>query len=166
MNTSAKVLPGNTEHRTPPPAEVERLMKAAERAGMISQEQRTTISRELREQRRRLEQKACSSAWVEQCWECGVDFPPKADSTPMAACQCERCRQSGRLWPQHYGAERRGAEGRECFISYECHLESLTSWNAACLPSSSSGLALRAVREGRIKLRRQRTFTKSRRSLS
>jgi hypothetical protein len=166
MNNHSGVLPHHTGRRTPPPAEVERLMKAAEQAGMISQEQRTTIDLELRERRRRLEQMACSSAWVEQCWEGGVDFPPKADSTPMKACQCERCRQAGRLWPQHYGVQWRPANGPACFISYECYLESLPSWDAACLASSPSGLALRAIREARIKLRRQRTFTKGRRFLS
>jgi hypothetical protein len=43
------------------------------------------------------------------------------------------------------------------FFSYECYLESLDDWTMAQLPSSPSGLALRAIREGRIKLRRQRT---------
>jgi hypothetical protein len=48
-------------------------------------------------------------------------------------------------------------------LSYECYLESLDDWAAAQLPSSPSGIALRAIREGRIRLRRGRTTTARRR---
>lgn len=41
---------------------------------------------------------------------------------------------------------------KRSIISYECHLESLDDWTAAQLPSSPSGIALRAVRESRIHL--------------
>jgi hypothetical protein len=86
---------------------------------------------------------------------------------------------TGRLWPQYYQAtialdvngelkagphetSQREASPREAapprdILSYECYLESLNEWEAANLPSSPSGIALRAIREGRIRVRFPRT---------
>lgn len=153
--------------KNPTPAELDRIARYEPSHRRLPPEVREHILRELMELRRRLHQLTCSSAWVEQCWQSGEHFPPPADTTPMRACQCERCQRTGRLWPAHYGASmERSKEGSRQFISYECYLENLSEWDAAMLPSSPSGLALRAVREGRIKVRRQRTTTRSRRYIS
>jgi hypothetical protein len=53
-------------------------------------------------------------------------------------------------------------DGAGEILSYECYLESLDDWAAAQLPSSPSGIALRAIREGRIRLRGRRTKTRRR----
>lgn len=164
--TELAVMLSAHARRKSPPAEVERILRVADRAGLLSEETRTTVSHQLRQARRQLEQTACSSAWVNDCWHSGRKFPPAAETTPMVACQCERCRQSGKLWPQYYRAAAATAAQQQPFISYECHLESLSDWDAAQLPSSPSGLALRAIREGHIKLRRQRTYTRARRFIS
>lgn len=83
----------------------------------------------------------------------------------MLPCDCPSCQRTGRLWPAVYGAPKgargpkdpAGARGQTArthptFLSYECRLESLSDWDAAQLPFSPSGLALRVVREGRIKI--------------
>jgi hypothetical protein len=153
--------------RNPTPAELDRIVRHEQSHQALAPEVREQILRELLELERHLLQLTCSSAWVEHCWETGEHFPPLADTTPMRACQCERCQRTGRLWPAHFSASmERSKEGSQQFISYECYLENLSEWDAAMLPSSPSGLALRAVREGRIKIRRQRTMTRSRRYIS
>lgn len=53
-------------------------------------------------------------------------------------------------------------QANESILSYECYLESLDDWQAAQLPSSPSGLAMRAIREGRIRLRFPKTKTRRR----
>ena len=155
-----------TLHRRPTPASLERMLRASESTGALCVQQRGQISLELQTLRRDLEQRACSAAWFSNCWESGESFPPAAQTTPMRACGCERCKPGGRLWPAHYSAPpcrvaRKGAAIK--FLSYECYLESLPDQQAAELPSSPSGIALRAIREGRIRLRRQRTRTVARR---
>lgn len=156
-----------TGPKNPTPAELDRIVRHEPSHQHLPPEVREQILRELTELRRRLHQLTCSSAWVQHCWQSGEPFPPPADTTPMRACQCERCKRTGRLWPAHYGASmKRLKEESHQFISYECHLENLSEWDAAMLPSSPSGLALRAVREGRIKIRRQRTTTRGRRYLA
>ena len=152
--------------RRPTPASLERMLRGSESTGALSVQQRGQISMELQTLRRDLEQRTCSAAWLSNCWESGETFPPAAQTTPMRACGCERCRPSGRLWPAHYSAPpcrvaRNGAAIK--FLSYECYLESLPDEQAAELPSSPSGIALRAIREGRIRLRRRRTRTAPRR---
>jgi hypothetical protein len=108
--------------------------------------------------RRHLDQVTCSSAWIAHCWETGQDFPPVADTTPMRACQCHRCKRTGRLWPHHYGGSQKDLNGeKRGFISYECFLEELPDEKVGMIPSSPSGHAMRAIREGRIKIRRTRT---------
>lgn len=156
--------PAGPGARNPTPAELDRILRHEPSHPRLPPGVREQLRRELSERRRRLSQLACSGAWVEQCWQSGEDFPPVADTTPMRPCQCERCLRTGRLWPAHYGASTGRGDGPSApFISYECYLESLSDWDAALLPSSPSGLALRAVREGRIKIRRQRTTTRGRR---
>lgn len=153
-----------TRIKNPTPAELDRILRHEPSHQRLPPGVREQLRRELSELRRRLSQLTCSGAWMEQCWQSGEGFPPPADTTPMRACQCERCKRTGRLWPAHYGASTgRGEQDSDPFISYECYLEGLSDWDAAMLPSSPSGLALRAVREGRIRIRRQRTTTRSRR---
>ncbi len=141
----------------------------------------TTARREalnrLADLRRTLQQQTCSSTWLDDCWRTGTAFPPPAEVSPMVHCRCERCQQSGRLWPAIYGAPAKDVipvvepaptksvpEAHDGpMLSYECYLESLDPWAAANLPSSPSGMALRAVREGRIRLRRGRVRLGSRR---
>jgi len=53
-------------------------------------------------------------------------------------------------------------QAHDSILSYECYLESLDDWAAAQLPSSPSGLALRAIRERRIRLRFPKTKTRRR----
>jgi hypothetical protein len=175
MSTPPEVNRPTVPHRTPrrpPPAELERMLRADASQRALPKDLREHIAAELRQLRRLLEQVTCSAAWLSQCWESGDAFPPAAQTTPMIACRCERCRRTGRRWPAHYAAPVSGAEdapdGRPAggFLSYECYLESLSDEGAANLPSSPSGLALRAIREGRIKLRRQRTHTAARRFVS
>lgn len=155
----------NRPPRRPTPAALERALRLAESENTLSSKQRDRIEAGLRAVRRNLEQHACSTAWISNCWESGDPFPPPAQTTPMVPCVCERCSRTGRLWPSHYGVPIRdpGGSGGEIFVSFECYLESLSDWDAAHLPSSPSGLALRAIREGRIRFRRQRTTTRSRR---
>lgn len=151
--------------RRPTPAELERALRLAESENTLGSQQRELIASELRALRRNLEQHTCSAAWISNCWESGDAFPPAAQTTPMVPCACERCRRTGRLWPSHYAAPIRDPAGHrgKVFLSFECYLESLSDWDAARLPSSPSGLALRAIREGRIRFRRQRTTSRSRR---
>jgi hypothetical protein len=168
----AKVAVPNRPPRSPSPDKLERMLRSDEAQRALPNEQRERIAGELRQMRRHLEQVACSAAWVSQCWENGDGYPPAAQTTPMIACQCDRCRRTGRLWPAHYAAPLREADVPRSdivatgFLSYECYLESLPDLHAAHLPSSPSGMALRAIREGRIKLRRQRTHTAARRFVS
>lgn len=141
------------------PAELERALRADDAAFAIGPRVRAELLQELLEVRWRL-RAACSQAWFDHCWLTGAAFPPAADTTPMRPCGCERCRASGRLWPQHYDApDHAGA----AVLSYECYLESLGDEEAANLPSSPSGIALRAIREGRIRLRFPRTSARRRR---
>ena len=156
----------NHPPRYPTPASLQRMLRASESTGALSVQQCSQISMELQTLRRDLEQRACSATWFSNCWESGEPFPPAAPTTPMRVCGCERCKPGGRLWPPHYSAPpcrvaRKG--GAINFLSYECYLESLPDEQAAELPSSPSGIALRAIREGRIRLRRQRTHTAPRR---
>jgi hypothetical protein len=154
------------------PDDLERLVRSEEGIRAIPPQLRRNVLAQLTALRRKLEQRTCSQAWFAHCWSTGAEFPPSADTTPMLACDCPRCRRQGRLWPAHYGvpndsAPSAAAAGDELVsadrlpaareLSYECYLESLSDWEAAHLPSSPSGMALRAVREGRIKIRRQRT---------
>ncbi len=191
MNDSA----GSTDKTSGavPPADLWRaLTSEAAARSMPAPERRQGLVR-LDALRRSLSQQSCSSSWQTDAWERGISFPPPANTTPMRPCRCERCRATGRLWPQQYSAPSAStsvptagaatqtttsveancssvtAEGEavpEELLSYECYLESLSDWDAAQLPSSPSGLALRAVREGRIRLRRQRTRLSSRRVLA
>jgi hypothetical protein len=157
--------------RRMPPAELERMIRSADGQEVLPKELRDRIAADLRQQRRHLEQVTCSATWLSNCWEAGDAFPPAAQTSPMLACQCERCRRTGRVWPPHYAAPSKRGDAEvtgvtSAFLSYECYLESLSDEQAAELPSSPSGTALRAIREGRIKLRRQRTHTASRRFVS
>ncbi len=159
----------NHPPRYPTPAFLQRMLRASESTGALSVQQYSQITSEIQTLRRDLEQRACSATWMSNCWESGEAFPPAAQTTPMRACGCERCRPIGRLWPAHYSAPpcrvaRKGAPIK--FLSYECYLESLSDEQAAELPSSPSGIALRAIREGRIRLRRRRTRTAGRRRIS
>ena len=165
MPDSDRLIPHQRPKRAAP-ASLERMLRASESNGALGEQQRNRITSEIQTLRRGLEQRACSATWFSNCWESGESFPPAAQTTPMRACGCERCKSSGRLWPAHYSAPpcrwpRNGAPIK--FLSYECYLESLPDEQAAELPSSPSGIALRAIREGRIRLRRRRTRTASRR---
>jgi hypothetical protein len=157
------------------PAQFERALKSEEAIRTMMPELRRQALADLALSKRKLEGESPSAAWVADCWASGEKFPPKADTTPMEGCNCDRCIRQGRRWPRFYhappalGGEPKSADPAtdrvskadfqltSDFLSYECYLESLDDWTAAQLPSSPSGLALRAVREGRIKLRRQRT---------
>jgi len=165
MPDSDRLIPHHRPKR-PAPASLERMLRTSESTGALSLQQRSQITLELHTLRRDLEQRTCSAAWLSNCWESGETFPPAAQATPMRTCGCERCKPVGRLWPAHYSAPpcrvaRKGAAIK--FLSYECYLESLPDQQAAELPSSPSGIALRAIREGRIRLRRRRTRTVARR---
>jgi hypothetical protein len=162
---SSMSQPDKRPPRRPTPAELERALRLAESENTLGRQQRDRIAAELKALRRDLDQHTCSAAWISNCWESGDPFPPPAQTTPMVACECERCRRTGRLWPSHYAAPIRDRAGGGCkvFLSFECHLESLSNWDAARLPSSPSGLALRAIREGRIRFRRERTTSRNRR---
>lgn len=138
----------------PVPAELDRLLKAEALA--LPKTVRENWRRRLENLRRQLEQTACSASWIDHCWEAGGAFPPAAENTPMRQCGCERCRRCGRLWPAHYMAPTR-ANGSAEFISYECWIESLSDREWSQLPSSPSGLALRAVRMAHLAVRRERT---------
>jgi hypothetical protein len=195
---------GKSAARTP--AELERALKSDQCARALSAEVRGKLLEALLERRWELVAATCSDAWYDHCWGTGEAFPPPADTTPMRACRCPRCRELGRLWPAYYDAGREGpvedasarpappassldailagadtppvdpnvgaAQTAEAtapeppppsLLSYECYLESLDDWSAAQLPSSPSGMALRVIREGRIRLRRGRTKTARRR---
>ena len=152
----------NAVRRKRTPAELERLLRSQECVRLLPPKVRQQALEQLGGLRSRLLRLVCSEAWFEHCWKTGEEFPPRADSTPMVSCQCPRCVQSGKLWPSTYAVPDAvpsgpSSEGRQRTLSYECYLESLSDWDAANLPSSPSGLALRAVREGRIRLRFQRT---------
>ncbi len=154
-------LPTEPRPGTPPKltlSELERLAKNREAFRSLPQPVRDRIEREVIAGRIRLRAVSCSDAWFAECWEKGTAYPPRADTTPMLPCACYRCASSGRLWPAHYLTDVRAEDGGGVRrVSYECGLETLGDWQAAQLPSSPSGLALRAIREGRIKLRRRRT---------
>lgn len=167
MNRSVDLTGKSNPHYArglPAPAALNRLLQMESTISALPEamhrEWRDRLDRLLRQ----IEQKTCSAAWFEHCWEEGGSYPPDADTTPMRPCSCERCRPIGKLWPSHYTSPRRFGK-IDGFISYECHLESLSDWRAAQLPSSRSGVALRAIREARIKLKRRRTgYRKVRRS--
>ena len=153
------------------PEQLERMLNSTDAIRAMPPEVRRRALQKLADLKRTLQQTACSASWFAECWSTGTAFPPLAPTTPMIICRCERCIRQGRLWPANYSAppdspaataqRAPAAEGesgsQSSIISYECHLESLDDWTAAQLPSSPSGLALRAIREGRIKLRRVRT---------
>ena len=139
---------------------MERLLKSQEAIGIIAPEARRHALAELAQRRLDLLRQVCSTPWFMACWCEGEKFPPRAETTPMVGCECEACQRRGTLWPEHYMSGPRTSTAsihHRHTLSYECYLESLTDWEAAQLPSSPSGLAFRAVREGRIRLRRQRT---------
>jgi hypothetical protein len=166
------------------PALMEKLLASAEAMASIPGPVRRQAERELQARKRHLLGAACSSPWFSDCWASGAPFPPRADTTPMRPCRCWRCRLVKRVWPAIYTALSRStsstheacAEPEEftdktegepgSILSYECYLESLSDWEAAQVPSSPSGIALRAIREGRVKLRRQRTRLGRRSSLA
>lgn len=142
------------------PADLERALWAA----VLPEDVRAEAEEWLEQRRRCLGRTVCSESWLQHCWASGDPYPPSADTTPMIRCQCDRCRRTGRIWPATYGVEGTAVHGyRDRIISYECYLESLSDWEAAQLPSSPSGLAMRAIREGRVSVRFRRTRIGSRR---
>jgi len=158
------------------PGEMERALNSQDGLRSVTPELRRTMLADLTARKRALQGSVCSQPWMDACWHEGTSYPPAADTTPMLPCRCERCQRTMRRWPSTYGApEEIGKQDAresavECppanagdtaatVLSYECYLESLSDWETAQLPSSPSGIALRAVREGRIKIRRQRTHT-------
>jgi hypothetical protein len=148
------------------PADMDRMLRDARAQEMVSQNIWIEANEELRRLRRGLGRTVCSESWLHHCWFSGEVFPPPADTTPMIRCDCDHCRPVGRLWPAGYGVTvvRSGDSGdTKCTLSYECYLESLSDWDAAQLPSSPSGGALRIIREGRITVQFRRTRVGSRR---
>ena len=139
------------------PAELERLLNSPEASAAMKATDRGRLLAEVHTQKLRLLNAVCSAAWFDDCWATGSAFPPPADNAPMLPCRCERCRSASRFWPVHYGASVAHERGAAQVLSYECHLESLPLATVSELPSSPSGVALRAIREGRIKLARRRT---------
>lgn len=159
MNRSSDLLGTQSSQfasGTPAPAALDRLLQLESTIGALPDAIYRDWRNRLDRLRRQIEQKTCSAAWFDHCWENGGVFPPDADTTPMRPCGCDRCRPIGKLWPAPYTSPRRFGE-IDGYISYECHLESLSDWRLAQLPSSRSGVALRAIREARIKLKRRRT---------
>ena|SRR5687767_9505118 len=160
----AKTRPRGGKRRQPDitPTAMERLLNSPEAIAAMKPEQRQGLLQALIATKRGLQRSVCSASWFDACWETGAPYPPAADQTPMFACCCSRCAPQGKLWPALYEVtDHRGAATgkvqRQRVISYECFLESLPDAALAQLPSSPSGLALRAIRLGRIKLHRQRT---------
>ena len=159
-----------------PPADLERASKLVGVLPSFTPERRRALIAELMRLRVDLRSLVSSEPWFDHCWATGESFPPLAETSPMRACPCERCRRTGKVWPNGYVApghqraaantdgddEDAQATPRDAVLSYECYLESLSDWEAANLPSSPSGLALRAIREGRIKVRFRRTRTRTR----
>jgi len=162
-----------------PPADLERAAKLVGVLPSFTPERRRALVAELVRLRVDLRSLVPSEPWFDHCWATGESFPPPAETSPMHACPCKRCRRTGKVWPNGYAAPGRhkaagtatngdedsgGADEtpRDAVLSYECYLESLSDWEAANLPSSPSGLALRAIREGRIKVRFRRTRTRTR----
>ena len=144
----------------PTPQRLEKMLRTPEAAQTLPASTRRRLETELAERRRHLLHVSCSAAWFSDCWGSGEPFPPRADTTPMIPCSCERCRRVGKLWPALYCVKVRSTESTgdtELLVSFECYLESLPTVEAVRFPSSPSGLALRAIREGRIKIRRTRT---------
>jgi hypothetical protein len=141
------------------PLELERRLRSPDAARVIPAAVRRHLESELARLRRHLLHTVCSQAWFSDCWATGGVFPPRADTTPMFPCACQRCRATGRLWPAVYGIAVAISEEfpQPQRVSFECYLESLSDLELSRFPSSPSGLALRAIREGRIKLRRRRT---------
>lgn len=142
------------------PELMERMLKSIDAIRAIAPEVRRRALAELQQRKVDLQKRASSAPWFDACWREGEKFPPHADLTPMVQCGCDRCQARGTLWPRNYiGAPEttNGSADSGRSVSYECYIESLSDWEAAQLPSSPSGLALRAIREGRIRLRRQRT---------
>lgn len=146
-----------------PPQRLEQLLKSSQGQAALAPSVRRRLQAELTERRRRLLHLVCSEPWFSECWRTGRSFPPPADTTPMLPCGCGRCRAVGKLWPSIYCVVVETEKGLNAktdglaLLSFECYLESMPLTEAAHLPSSPSGLALRAVREGRIKIRRTRT---------
>ena len=152
-------MSASREPRHATPDQLARGLASSGGAGELAPRVRSNILSRLASLRRYLDRVVCSEPWLRHCWCTGDAYPPAADTTPMLPCSCEHCRRTGRLWPPQYCQEQTlsgCARRRKGVIAYECHLESLSEWDAAQLPSSPSGIALRAIREGRISLRRQR----------
>jgi len=141
--------------RALPPERLRQLVDSEDARRAIPRDLLSRARTELDAIRRDLQRRTCSQAWFSNCWTSGESFPPPAETSPMVPCSCGRCVPQVKLWPVHYVEPVPGQPAGR--LSYECYLESLSDWEAAQLPSSPSGLALRAVREGRVKVRRRRT---------
>jgi hypothetical protein len=93
--------------------------------------QRRELVMQCRAERRRMQGRCCSVVWFEDFWSQGgnyaeikqtprffaqhVEYPPRADTTPMQRCECRPCRVTRKLWAHGYVKTAR--------LAYECWVE-------------------------------------------
>lgn len=86
------------------PQQLERVLNSQEVIRAMPPGVRRHALEKLTELKRTLRQTTCSEPWFNECWPTGMAFPPKAATSPMLGCRCERCIRQGRVWPAFYGA--------------------------------------------------------------